>query len=162
MGNYKFILLLLLLIGCKKDFINPPSSQRTTNLDSSLISTFGSDNCLEINQSPAEIALGINWDLSDEFTTIGVFTWDAEVLKLCQDSIYYIGDEIFIYVNDGEGKIDNIWVTHYSSYIVDTIFRSEIFPNSNKYINDTIELGYRFYRIDNLMEISIDSIKVIK
>jgi hypothetical protein len=162
MKKYKFILLLLLLVGCKKDFINSPSPQRITPQDSFIINKFGPNNCLGITQSPAEIALGINWDLSDEFTTIGVFTWDAEVLKLCQDSIYYIGDEIFIYVNDGEGKIDNIWVTHYSPYIVDTIFRNDIFPNSSKYIDDTIKLGYRFYRIDNPIEISIDSILIIK
>jgi hypothetical protein len=162
MGKYKFILLLLLLVGCKKDFINPTPPQRITPQDSFIINKFGPDNCLEINQSPAEIALGINWDLSDEFTTIGVFTWNSEIFNLCKDSIYYVGDEIFIYVNEGKGIIDDIWVTHYTPYIVDTVFRNDIFPNSSKYIDDTIKLGYRFYRIDNLMEISIDSIKITK
>ena len=176
------VFVLFIVIGCEKSEVLTPFSKDNfttsketppitstpgTGLDTFMIHVFrdyGSP-CTVAQNAPAEVGIGIDWFFLGEFTTIGVFAWDFDEFIVCEDSIHFVGHELFIYVNDGNGKVEDFWITELNGsapYTVDTIFRSQLFPNSAGYQNDTVKLGYKIYNYSQDLKLSVDSILVIR
>lgn len=175
-------LFLLLAVGCEKEHLATPFPKTTITFQDSTVTTqptpgpgldtfmihvfrdYGSP-CTVAQNTPAEVGIGIDWFFLGEFTTIGVFAWDFDEFIVCEDSIHFVGNELFIYVNDGNGKVEDFWITELNGsapYTVDTIFRTQLFPNSVGYQSDTTRLGYKIYNYGQDLKLSVDSILVIR
>lgn len=173
----------VLAIGCEKTELPTPFTEKSVTtvqevqssvtptpgpgLDTFMIQVFRdtASPCFVAQNSPAEVGIGIDWFFLGQFTTVGVFAWDFIEFNVCEDSIHFQGNEFFVYINDGEGRVADVGVTQLpgsAPYTVDTIFRTALFPNSTPYQNDTVKLGYRFYNDTNDIIVSIDSILVVK
>ena len=176
------LILLFVVIGCEKPEVPTPFSGKTfttseetppitstpgTGLDTFMIQVFRDINspCFVAQNAPAEVGIGIDWFFLGQFTTVGVFAWSFDEFTVCEDSIRFEGNELFVYINDGEGRVADMGITQLpgsAPYTVDTIFRTSIFPNSTSYQNDTVKLGYKFYNYTNDIKLSVDSILVVK